>query len=62
MFFVKKYKMAASIAVSKKKMFGGRLGQEVLKIEIEKQIFLIFIKLSSEVSKIIKKYSFLQKW
>ena len=53
--------------VQEKFFFGGRRRQEILKIEIciwktKTKFFLIFISLPSEVPKIIRKYSFLQKW
>ena len=59
--------MVAEYCRVKKIFFGGRPRQEILKIEIltwKKKInfFLMFIRLPSEVTKIIKKYSFLQKW
>ena len=53
--------------VQKKFFFGIRPRQEILKIEVctrnkKTNFFLIFIRMPSEVRKIIKKYSFLQKW
>ena len=51
--------------LQKKKNFGGCPRQEILKIEIcicnkKTNFFLMFIRLPSEVPKIIKKYSCLQ--
>ena len=53
--------------VQKKVFFGGSPRQEILKIEIctwkiKINFFLMLIRLRSEIPKIIKKYSFLQKW
>ena len=50
-----------------KKKFKGRPRQEILKILIciwnkKTNFSLMFIRLPSEVPKIIKKYPFLQKW
>ena len=68
MFLLRNTKWRLSIAVSKKNFFfGGCPRQEILKIEIctwnKKAIFfLMFIRLPSEVPKIITKYAFLEKW
>ena len=62
MFSLRNIKCWLSIAVSEKKnFFGGRSRQEILNIEIctwnkKTNFFLIFIRLPSEVLKIIKKY------
>ena len=60
--FVKKYKMAAEYCrVQKKILFAGRPRQEILKIEIctwnkKTNFFIMFIRLTSEVPKNMKKY------